>query len=164
VRMSIYEKLEQDRIEAQRARLQAERRQTELLALMSDLAALRVQLAFIKLDLVLRRKSHPDQPRVPAGNPDGGQWTSEGSGQLTDGDDTVDVTGSTEERPSRRIDLTEEDARGGHTVSKHVGKSDDEMLAGAKARRYSLPGLSGHYYRHGSFRSLKRPTSLQLGP
>jgi hypothetical protein len=24
------------------------------------------------------RKFDPDQPRVPAGNPDGGQWTSEG--------------------------------------------------------------------------------------
>jgi hypothetical protein len=23
---------------------------------------------------------NPDQPRVPAGNPDGGQWTSEGGG------------------------------------------------------------------------------------
>lgn len=40
-------------------------------------------LAEIKLDLVvwqLRRKYRPDQPRVPAGNPDGGQWTSEGGG------------------------------------------------------------------------------------
>jgi hypothetical protein len=26
------------------------------------------------------RKYRPDQPRVPAGNPDGGQWTEEGSG------------------------------------------------------------------------------------
>lgn len=31
------------------------------------------------------RRYHPDQPRVPAGNPDGGQWTSEGeSGSPTD--------------------------------------------------------------------------------
>lgn len=29
----------------------------------------------------LRRKAfHPDQPRVPAGNPDGGQWTDTGGG------------------------------------------------------------------------------------
>jgi hypothetical protein len=28
----------------------------------------------------LRRKYSPDQPRVPAGNPDGGQWTSGGEG------------------------------------------------------------------------------------
>ena len=36
-------------------------------------------LADLKFDLVLRRfarKYSPDQPRVPVGNPDGGQWTS----------------------------------------------------------------------------------------
>ena len=27
----------------------------------------------------LLRKFNPDQPRVPAGNPDGGQWTSDGT-------------------------------------------------------------------------------------
>ena len=32
------------------------------------------------------RKYSPDQPRVPAGNPDGGQWTSGGSsGETQDG-------------------------------------------------------------------------------
>jgi hypothetical protein len=30
-------------------------------------------------------KYSPDQPRVPAGNPDGGQWTSEGGGGATGG-------------------------------------------------------------------------------
>ena len=75
-----YEQLHRERLAARDARLKAERKAIELLRLMSDLAALRVQLAFIKLDLVLRRKYRPDQPRVPAGNPDGGQWTSEGGG------------------------------------------------------------------------------------
>ena len=28
------------------------------------------------------RKYDPNQPRVPAGNPDGGQWTSEGGGAV----------------------------------------------------------------------------------
>jgi hypothetical protein len=28
----------------------------------------------------LQRKFSPDQPRVPAGNPDGGQWTDGGGG------------------------------------------------------------------------------------
>jgi hypothetical protein len=43
------------------------------------LAALRVKLALMRLE-ELRRKAgfNPDQPRVPAGNPDGGQWTSGG--------------------------------------------------------------------------------------
>lgn len=43
------------------------------------------ELAEIKYELAWRRilrKFRPDQPRVPAGNPDGGQWTS-GSGSGT---------------------------------------------------------------------------------
>jgi hypothetical protein len=47
----------------------------------ADLLELRAMLSDLKLDLVLqrlRRKYSPDQPRVPAGNPDGGQWTSGG--------------------------------------------------------------------------------------
>jgi len=49
----------------------------------ADLLDLRAMLSDLKLDLVLqrlRRKYSPDQPRVPAGNPDGGQWTSGGGG------------------------------------------------------------------------------------
>ncbi|MFO1149190.1 MAG: hypothetical protein U1E62_12525 [Alsobacter sp.] len=41
-----------------------------------DLTRLQVQVLKVRLWL---RKYSPDQPRVPAGNPDGGQWTS-GSG------------------------------------------------------------------------------------
>ncbi len=48
-------------------------------------AALRHALAFRDMDALHRialQRSHfnPNQPRVPAGNPDGGQWTSEGGG------------------------------------------------------------------------------------
>ena len=76
-----YEQLHRERLAARDARLKAERKEIELLRLMSDLAALRMQLAFIKLDLVLRRKYRPDQPRVPAGNGDeSGEWTREGGG------------------------------------------------------------------------------------
>jgi hypothetical protein len=39
------------------------------------------------------RKYHPDQPRVPAGNPDGGQWTSGG------GADGADSNGGEDETP-----------------------------------------------------------------
>ena len=35
------------------------------------------------------RKYSPDQPRVPAGNPDGGQWTSGNGGQSTAANQTV---------------------------------------------------------------------------
>jgi hypothetical protein len=43
------------------------------------LAALRVELALIRFEQWRRKAGfNPDQPRVPAGNPGGGQWTSEG--------------------------------------------------------------------------------------
>src|ERR1051325_5185085 len=43
----------------------------------------KAELAEINYDLVMRRlirKFRPDQPRVPAGSPQGGQWTSGASG------------------------------------------------------------------------------------
>lgn len=43
-----------------------------------DLLRIRRELAELKFDLALRRifrKYSPDQPRVPKGNPDGGEWT-----------------------------------------------------------------------------------------
>lgn len=39
------------------------------------LAGARVEAALARLKLLLRAGYRPDQPRVPAGNPDGGQWT-----------------------------------------------------------------------------------------
>jgi hypothetical protein len=49
------------------------------------LAVLRAEVASIKADLVRRRaleaKYSPTQPRVPAGNPRGGQWTDRSGGR-----------------------------------------------------------------------------------
>lgn len=43
------------------------------------LAALRVELALLRFKQLNNKAGfNPDQPRVPASNPDGGQWTSEG--------------------------------------------------------------------------------------
>lgn len=42
-------------------------------------AAVGLQLKLAKLRLVIERKYDPNQPRVPAGNPDGGRWTDAGS-------------------------------------------------------------------------------------
>ena len=50
-------------------------------ALEQGLLRLRRQLADLKFEVALRRIFHkysPNQPRVPAGNPDGGQWTDDG--------------------------------------------------------------------------------------
>jgi hypothetical protein len=52
--------------------------ESELASLRWHAATMRVQLALIKLAHVLRKAVfNPDQPRVLAGNQDGGQWTSE---------------------------------------------------------------------------------------
>jgi len=49
------------------------------------LAAIRAGLNEVKAELARRRaldaKYSPAQPRVPAGNPDGGQWTDRNGGQ-----------------------------------------------------------------------------------
>jgi hypothetical protein len=53
----------------------------ELAALRREQAALRRALTEVKFALLVRKGGFgPDQPRVPAGNPDGGQWTSGGGG------------------------------------------------------------------------------------
>lgn len=43
-------------------------------------AALAVEIRALALSLHLKAGFRPDQPRVAAGNPDGGQWTAEGNG------------------------------------------------------------------------------------
>jgi hypothetical protein len=59
----------------------------EWLADQDEIARLRIAIADLKFALALRRlreeKYSPTQPRVPAGNPDGGQWTREGAGRST---------------------------------------------------------------------------------
>ena len=56
---------------------EASRLATKLAACLSEIAAQRVILAAIKLKQLIL-KYDPDQPRVPASNPDGGQWTDTG--------------------------------------------------------------------------------------
>lgn len=45
---------------------------------------LRFELALRRHDRALKYGYHPDQPRVPAGNPDGGRWTAEGGASGSD--------------------------------------------------------------------------------
>jgi hypothetical protein len=59
--------------------LVARRRERERLAFNCKLAAARFESAFLRYGQMLRKAGfNPDQPRVPEGNSDGGQWTSEG--------------------------------------------------------------------------------------
>ncbi len=54
----------------------------ELLKLKSDMLWLRLELKFRQL--LRDQKYRADQPRVPAGQPEGGQWTTDGGGGITD--------------------------------------------------------------------------------
>jgi len=72
-------------------------------ALERKLLQLRCEFAALKLEYALRRfqrKYSPDQPRVPAGNPDGGKWTS--GGENAPKESGSDRARSTEISASRR--------------------------------------------------------------
>jgi len=63
-------------------------------ALRYDLSAIAVELAALRVWLLLRKYS-PDQPRVPAGQTGGGQWTSgDGGGDATIGDIPIGLVGA----------------------------------------------------------------------
>lgn len=51
--------------------------QHQQLTRLRELAYIRRELNQIKAICALDRKYNPEQPRVPAGNSDGGQWTSD---------------------------------------------------------------------------------------
>ncbi len=73
-------------------------------------------------------KYSPDQPRVPAGSSGGGQWTSDGGGGSS-GSRELTLVAQADEASRQAVNLPEEDARGGHTVRDHVGKTNEELLA-----------------------------------
>jgi hypothetical protein len=60
-----------------------ERSWTKRRELQSTLGSRRLQLALLQGEQLGRNGYDPNQPRVPAGNPDGGQWTSSGGGTPT---------------------------------------------------------------------------------
>ena len=61
--------------------MEAEHRQSELARLRHEHASIRVSVPLLELKLILEGKYRPDQPRLPAGNPDGGQFTDGGGGR-----------------------------------------------------------------------------------
>lgn len=125
-----------------------------------QLAALRIDLKLLRLALVLRAYN-PNQPRVPAGQPDAGQWTSEsdsGVGQRI-GDGQVILT-SADNDPRYTVLLEEEEARGGHTIRRHVARTDEELIRRVRRDRGWLPGLTYSRYRDGSFDTTRDANDL----
>lgn len=111
-----------------------------------DLAYLGLMISARRLSRELRAGYDPNQPRD-----DWGKWTDGGS------DANAEPTG---EWIYQRIDLLEEERAGGHTVSKHVGKTP-EVLAGYVRDSISLdPDPARHDIRSGSFSSLEAAERL----
>lgn len=115
---------------------------------------------------------------MPAGNPDGGQWTSGaravGNAAVADGQVLSDAGPdpiapgaqyAQNESRGRPIDLLEEQRLGGHAIEGHVGKSQQFLLN--RAREYGLSTeRKGDFVdgiRVGSFSSLEAANRLVNG-
>jgi len=159
-----------------RARAAAEQEEYEraLLELRWLVKSLRTDLALRRL----RQKYSPAQPRVSAGSPEGGQWTSGGGGTRRLADAATNVATPTQTvlsdatpdpiRPGAQyaqdttrpysVDLDEEEARGGHTLDKHVNKSPEALIAQAREAFDRNPRAQDS--RSGSFLSNEDATRL----
>ena len=153
------------------AKRAAERREAEELRIKSDFAFDRFLRALALRATQRKAGFDPDQPRVPAGNSDGGQWTSDGGSGAGRNDPTVlsDATADNVFEPgtrlaaddsaaSYRIDLKEEEARGGHAISAHVNRSPEALVAQARENFDRNP--NARESRSGSFSSLEAATKL----
>jgi hypothetical protein len=124
-----------------------------------QLVALSVEVKLLRLGLVLYAYN-PGQLRVPAGQPDGGQWTNEGGiGEVAVGNDAHFIlVGSDDQK--YRVDLKAEEGRGGHTLGKHVGKSDDELFERVRKSQWRSWIAHGGMKRDGSFDSIESANDL----
>ncbi len=102
-----------------------------------------------------RSAFNPMQLRVPAGNPDGGEWTDGGGG----GDSAKPI--SIGDGRGLPVNLLDEESKGGHAIAMHVNKPDEFLKARVLGSRSNLPGLiSTGAIRAGSFTSLDAANKL----
>jgi hypothetical protein len=121
--------------------------------------------------MVLEQRYSPNQPRAPAGSREGGRWTSGGGGTGADGEDQYaliidpnvvsDAGGLVEPaQAGYLIDLTDEKARGGHAIERHVGKSDEFLLNRVRTEQYQGALFDIGLQAAGSFPSLEAANKL----
>lgn len=131
---------------------------TTLHALRWQFAALDVEAKLVRLRLALKL-FNPLQPRVPAGNPDGGRWTrGNASDQADDGSLIQPAAGRERDRISG-AELAKDPYLNRHIVDRHVGKTDAEMIeCVADSYRRKVLGLLPPTFpliRDGSFDSIE---------
>lgn len=116
-------------------------------------------------------KFDPGQPRVPAGNSDGGQWTSGGGGgaELTDAKSEnywqpgAQLAQNIPAEPNALgpVDLQDEDALyGGHGFKRHVARPDEELLGIVSRDQYHGPGITIARKAQGSFHTTEDANNL----
>lgn len=120
---------------------ECEGREAALVELRCRLAYIRLLVADLRLHLALKAGFNSDQPRD-----DRGRWTETGAGTQI---------AQAEGAGRHTIVLPEEEARGGHAIRTHVGKSDAELLATLRAMRIDTPFVTIAKDAHGSFPSLE---------
>lgn len=136
---------------------------SEILCLKWLAAAAGFRLALRKQASVLKANFNPGQPRLPAGEPGGGQWVGEG-GNAVAGNWRMPGAQYTQNDRSTgyAIDLHEEWALGGHTIEGHVAKSQNWLITRLREqfRDAAVRGDIAEGLRVGSFSSLMSATKL----
>jgi hypothetical protein len=111
------------------------------LRLKSNIAWLRCLQALRRcVQLAVKAGFDPDQPRD-----DHGRWTDAGGEARL---------AQAEGAQRYSVVLSEEEARGGHAIRVHVGKSDEELLATLRAMRVDTPLITVAKDAQGAFASL----------
>ena len=138
------------------------------LRVQSEVAYVRTLFAGQTYREALRREAEreekysPDQPRVPAGSSDGGQWTDGGGGDNLMGGAGNDQLAQGPSNQSYQIDLLEEDRRGGHTNDYHIGKNPETLKTHVRQQQaiFAAEGRKASHLRVGSFPTLGAATRL----
>jgi len=121
----------------------------DLATLRTRLAGLRVLTAAVRLQHLLRKANfNPAQLRIPPGQPGGGRWTTEGGSN----ESPIRVAEADGQR-KYSVNLNEEETRGGHTIERHVAKTDEDLLARITRDRYRLLVVTVYRWRAGTFLS-----------
>lgn len=113
------------------------------LAFRAAISSIRLGILALRIRLEMKAGFNADQPRD-----DQGRWTDGGAGEGGYLSPIADV-----DRYS--VSLPEEEARGGHAIRTHVGKSAQELISTLKAMRIDTPFLTIAKDAQGSFDSLE---------
>jgi hypothetical protein len=132
-----------------------------LLDLTYELTAQRLlwTLRRYKTNLRLKGGFNPDQPRD-----DGGRWTDVGGypdSSDAEGEPSLILIGGSGAASGYPVSILQEDALGGHTFERHVGKPEEYLKARILGSRTNIAGMFTYGERRaGSFTSLEAANKL----